>query len=181
MTDQRLCHFHPVRGLCDDGNMTKRVVPAFVFLRRSDIEQQGGLLLAGILVVDLPKAAKENKRNMRLAEEIVQELTERAQSGVLGDELTVGWHGGHKPESFNRNDDVSLATWARGCLKITVRVGPTGLRRVCTIETKLVTASAQKWPRVSHFARAAYGQKNAPVDSAAPANGFGQKKRPPRP
>ena len=99
-------------------------MPAFVFLRRSDIEQQGGLLLAGILVVDLPKAAKENKRNMRLAEEIVQELTERAQSGVLGDELTVGWHGGHKPENFNRNDDVSLATWARGCLKITVRVGP---------------------------------------------------------
>jgi len=105
-------------------NMTKRVMPAFVFARRPDIEHQGGLLLAGILVVDLPKAAKENKRDMRLVEEIVQELTERARSGVLGDELTVGWHGGHKPENFNRNDDVSLATWARGCLKITVRVGP---------------------------------------------------------
>ena len=34
------------------------------------------MLLAGILIVDLPKAAKENKRNMRLAEEIVQALTE---------------------------------------------------------------------------------------------------------
>jgi hypothetical protein len=70
------------------------------------------------------KATKENKRNMRLAEEIVQELIERAKSGVLGDELTVGWHGGHKPENFNRYDDVSLATWARGCLKMNVRVGP---------------------------------------------------------
>jgi len=106
-------------------NMTKRVMPAFVFARRPDIEHQGGLLLAGILVVDLPKAAKENKRDMRLVEEIVQELTERAQSGVLGDELTVGWVGRHKPEkAVNQNDDAALGAWARGCLKIAVRIGP---------------------------------------------------------
>jgi len=40
--------------------MTKRVVPAFVFLRRSDIEQQGGLLLAGNLVVE--KASLQRSR-----------------------------------------------------------------------------------------------------------------------
>ena len=73
--------------------MTKSVTPAFVFARRPDIEHQGGLLLAGILVVDLPKAPKENKRNMRLVEEIVQELIERAQSGVLGGGINcwLGW------------------------------------------------------------------------------------------
>ena len=103
--------------------MTKSVTPAFVFARRPDIEHQGGLLLAGILVVDLAKAPKENRRNMRLVEEIVHKLTERAQSGVLGDELTVGWVGRHKPEK-DQYDDASLAAWAGGCLKITVRIGP---------------------------------------------------------
>jgi hypothetical protein len=77
-----------------------------------------------MLVVDLPKAAKENKRNKRLVEAIVQELTERAQSGVLGGELTVGWVGRHKPEkAVNPNDDAALGAWARGCLKIAVRIG----------------------------------------------------------
>jgi hypothetical protein len=76
-----------------DGNMTKPVMPVFVFARRPVIEHHGGLLLAGILVVDLPKPAKENKRNMRLVEEIVQELIERAQSGVLGGGINcwLGW------------------------------------------------------------------------------------------
>jgi|SRR6516225_4793229 hypothetical protein len=112
-------------AVCDDRKMTKAAMPDFVFARRPDIEHQGGLLLAGILVVDLPKAPKENKRNMRLVEEIVQELTERAQSGVLGDELTVGWIGRHKPEkAVNQYDDAALAAWARNCLKITVCIGP---------------------------------------------------------
>ena len=57
---------------------------------------------------------------MRLIEEIVQELKERAQSDVLGDELTVGWDGDHEAE----NDDATLAAWARGCLKISVRISP---------------------------------------------------------
>jgi hypothetical protein len=106
--------------------MTKPVMPAFVFARYPDIEQEGGFLLAGVLVVDLTEA---DKCNMRLVEDIVEELTERAQSGVLGGELTVGWHGGRKPENaVDQWDDPTLAAWARGCLKITVRVGP-GERR----------------------------------------------------
>jgi hypothetical protein len=104
--------------------MTKAVMPTFVFARRPDIEHEGGFLLAGILVVEA------DKRNMRLVEDIVedivQQLSERARSGVLGDELTVGWVGGHKPKknAVDQYDGAALAAWARGCLKITVRVVP---------------------------------------------------------
>ena len=102
--------------------MTKPMMPSFVFARCPDIEHEGGFLLAGILVVDLPEA---DNRNMRLVEDIVEELTERAQSGVLGDELTVGWQDDRKRENaLNQYDDLTLAAWARGCLKIVVRVDP---------------------------------------------------------
>jgi hypothetical protein len=105
--------------------MTKPVMPAFVFARRPDIEHQDGFFLAGILVVDLPKTAEENKRNTRLVEKIVQELADRARSGVLGNELTVGWDGRHKPQNaVNQYDDPVLEAWARSCLKMTVCIGP---------------------------------------------------------
>jgi hypothetical protein len=42
--------------------MTKPVMPSFVFARCRDIEHEGGFLLAGILVVDLPEADKHKMR-----------------------------------------------------------------------------------------------------------------------
>jgi len=102
--------------------MIKPMMPSFVFARCPDVEHEGGFLLAGILVVDLPAA---DRRKMRVIEDIVEELAERAQSGVLGDELTVGWRGDREPENaINQYDDLTLAAWARGCLKIVVRVDP---------------------------------------------------------
>jgi hypothetical protein len=44
-------------------NMTKPVMPLFLFARRLDIEHPGGFLVAGILIADLLKAAKEDGTN----------------------------------------------------------------------------------------------------------------------
>jgi len=53
-------------------------------------------------------------------------MTARARpAGRFGDELTVGWVGRHKPEkAVNQYDDGALGAWARGYLKIAVRIGP---------------------------------------------------------
>src|SRR5262252_4890710 len=55
--------------------MTK---PYFVFRRLHDIELEGGYILAGMLIIDIPKQTELNKQHDCLIKEIIQELVQRA-------------------------------------------------------------------------------------------------------
>jgi hypothetical protein len=108
--------------------MTKRIMPAFVFERRHDIELEAGFTLAGHLIVDLPRNLKkltENEQQMLAG--IVRQLTDDAQSGRLpADAVVYGWHGdrGRPPDAVDTSNDEVMAAWARKCLRIGVRVDP---------------------------------------------------------
>lgn len=79
--------------------MTPDLPLGFMFGRRRDIELETGLLLAGMLVVDLPKDAKLKRRHRRMIGEIVQRLSAAARSGQMQDATIVfGWRDGRRPD-----------------------------------------------------------------------------------
>ena len=55
---------------------TNKVFPLFAFQRRRHVELEANLLLAGQLIVDIPRALKEKRRHRRMVEDIVQTLVE---------------------------------------------------------------------------------------------------------
>jgi hypothetical protein len=63
----------------------KLTMPIFVFQQRSDIERETGLILAGKLIVDIPKGKRLTRHQEELVAAIVQQLTARAQSGQIPD------------------------------------------------------------------------------------------------
>jgi hypothetical protein len=107
---------------------TEPVMPAFVFVRRRDIELEAGFILAGQLIVDLPNEGEATQHEQEMVSAIVQQLTAAAQSGKLSDaNLVVGWRSpdGCPPENAaDIHDDALMASWAKDRLAITVRVDP---------------------------------------------------------
>jgi hypothetical protein len=88
--------------------MTKQdtIMPAFIFCRRRDIEIEAGFTLAGMLIVDIPKGKKMNKRRSRMVQGYVQALIENAQSGQMPDNAIIyGWPGGARPPNACRRRD----------------------------------------------------------------------------
>ena len=104
---------------------TEPVMPAFVFERRQHVEREG-FILAGQLVVDIPKQPR--KRHMHMVTEIIANLTAAARSGSLPDSgLVVGWRGGSRPaNAADIDDDEVMSAWAKQSLVIAVRVPPDG-------------------------------------------------------
>jgi hypothetical protein len=102
--------------------------PLFVFFRRRDIELETGLILAGNLLIDLPKETKPNREDddSSMIAAIIQRLTDEAQSGRMPvDAVVNGWHGGHVPlDAVDTGDDAVMAAWAKTRLIIAVRVDP---------------------------------------------------------
>jgi hypothetical protein len=76
--------------------MKYAIMPAFVFERRRDIELECGLLLAGMLTVDIPKNTKPKRRHRRMINDILAELLAIMRSRQMPDatDLIVGWPGG---------------------------------------------------------------------------------------
>jgi hypothetical protein len=105
----------------------KKVMPAFVFDRRRDIELECGFVLAGTLFVDLSKRTKPKRRDQQMIESIILQLTDMAQSGRMpkaGGPI-IGWPGDCKPaNAVDTHDDVLMAAWAKDCVTIAVRVDP---------------------------------------------------------
>jgi hypothetical protein len=99
--------------------------PAFMFGRLRHIELETGLILAGTLVVDLPKDREPNRKQKRMVNEIVQRLTMAAQAGQLGDKA-CGWRDGRRPDNADAfvNSDEVQTNWAKDRLTIAVRVDP---------------------------------------------------------
>jgi hypothetical protein len=101
-------------------------MPVFVFGRRSDIERETGLILAGQLIVDIPKTKTPKRRQQRMIAEIVERLTADARSGQMpADAMVYGWPGGSKPaNAVDVDNDALMASWAKDRLVIAVRVDP---------------------------------------------------------
>jgi hypothetical protein len=57
----------------------KPIMPLFVFERRRDIELEAGFVLAGQLIIDIPKRPKPKRCHALLVERIVGELCARAR------------------------------------------------------------------------------------------------------
>ena len=105
----------------------KRVMPVFAFLRRRDIELETGMILAGKLVVDIPKTTKPKRRHQRFIAEIVQRLTEGARSQQMPDDAIVyGWPNNNRPPDADAtvDDDALMTNWAKSRIVIEVRVDP---------------------------------------------------------
>jgi hypothetical protein len=96
--------------------MTNRpVMPAFVFDRRRSAELEAGFVLAGQLIVDLPKRRSLKPRHARQVGAIVQMLVAEARSrGLPEDGMVIGWAGGVKPEgAVDVHDDAIMGAWRR--------------------------------------------------------------------
>jgi hypothetical protein len=101
--------------------------PAFMFGRLRHIEIETGLILAGKLVVDLPKDAKVKRRHQRMISEMVQQLVEAARSGRMREnEICFGWRDGRRPDNADAfvKSEEAKANWAKDRLTIALRVDP---------------------------------------------------------
>jgi hypothetical protein len=96
----------------------------FLFYRNDGIERDGGYLLAGKLVVDLPKDAEANEANKAMVASIAQELTQRARCRALAP-VTIGWERGERPpKGVDVDSDAALERWASDRFTIGLRVEP---------------------------------------------------------
>jgi hypothetical protein len=99
-------------------------MPVFVFARRRDIERETGLILAGQLIVDIPKNTKPRRRHQRMIADIVQMLIARAGE-MPEDAMIVAWPGEHRPaNAVDINDDALMASWAKDRTVIVLRIDP---------------------------------------------------------
>ncbi len=100
--------------------------PKFLFARRRDIELEAGFLLAGRLVVDMPKTTKPGGRRGRVVHNIIQSIYKLSQSGEMPDDAMVaGWRNGRKPENAaDIHDDALMAAWSRTRLIVDLRFDP---------------------------------------------------------
>ena len=70
----------------------KPIMPGFVFARRHDVEIEADFMLAGDLIIDLPKRTEPKKRHKRLLSSIVKQLAEMAATGQMPtDAMIYGW------------------------------------------------------------------------------------------
>ena len=106
--------------------MTRRdekIFPMFAFRRKHQVELENGYILAGHLIVDIPK---EGEAEQRMVAEIVRHLIIHADSGQMPkDALVFGWRGGVKPaKAVNTKDATIMEPWAKRLMGILVRIDP---------------------------------------------------------
>jgi hypothetical protein len=110
------------------------IMPVFVFFRRRHIELETGLILAGQLVVDIPRHRhKLSKRQDRLIANILRSLTAEAER-MPDDAIIFGWPNGRRPDDADntlRNDEL-MNRWIETRLVIALRIDPRtdGMMRV---------------------------------------------------
>ena len=95
----------------------KPIYPLFVFFRRRDTERANGFVLAGRLIVDIPKKKKKAiRRQQHMIIEIVERLSKQARSGEMPDDAIVyGWptsEGSRPANAVNVDDEAMMAAWA---------------------------------------------------------------------
>ena len=101
--------------------------PAFMFGRLRHIEIETGLILAGTLVVDLPKDREPKRKQKRMINEIVQQLIAAVRAGQMSEHDEVfGWRDGRRPDNADAfvKSEEAQTNWAKDRLTIAVRVDP---------------------------------------------------------
>jgi hypothetical protein len=98
-------------------------MPAFAFARRRDIEIETGMILAGNLIVDIPKGTKPKRKHQHRIGAIISTLVAEVHAGRMPDNAVMyGWSGGRKPD--NAADAAAIDRWAETRTCIAVRVDP---------------------------------------------------------
>jgi hypothetical protein len=99
-------------------------MPLFVFDRRRDIEQEANFLLAGTIVVDIPKKKAHKPRNQQKVGYIMQTLVDMARAGTLPNGMFAGWPEGMKPANSKAiiDDDALMKAWSKDRFCAAVRV-----------------------------------------------------------
>ena len=103
---------------------TNKVFPGFALQRRRHVELEANLLLAGQLIVDIPRALKETRGHRRMVKDIIRTLLEYRRSGTMPDDSMVfGWRDGKRPANAVdvKNDEIMKA-WVDRSLIIALRV-----------------------------------------------------------
>jgi hypothetical protein len=101
------------------------IFPLFAFQRDHQVELENGFILAGSLIVDIPKDSEGEDYQLMVAE-IIRLLMIDAQSGRMSnDALMFGWRGGAKPaNACDTGDDAIMEPWAKRSMKYIVRIDP---------------------------------------------------------
>jgi hypothetical protein len=82
MPSRKAQHLRLIRVIGRSGRQTRHgTTPAFLFIRLRDIEVEGGYVLAGQLILDLPKGTKPKKKHERYIRDIIGHLTDQFRSG----------------------------------------------------------------------------------------------------
>jgi hypothetical protein len=103
----------------------------FVFERHRDIELEAGYVLAGILVVDLPKpdrmSAKVRAEAQQMTSEIILQLSKMAASGYMPEDAKIFcWKDGKdRPDEITEDAELMRA-WRNDRLCIGVRTSKDG-------------------------------------------------------
>lgn len=101
------------------------VMPAFLFVRQSQVELEAGYILAGHLIVGIPKRSTLGRRDRRMIAEIIDHLKAAALSGALpANGHSIGWHGARPADAVARDDAQAWTAWEKRCTAISVRVDP---------------------------------------------------------
>jgi hypothetical protein len=104
------------------------VTPLFVFIRRRNIEFEAGFILAGQMIVDIPKSEKPTEHQQQVIAKVIRRLTDDAQSGRMPeDAILYGWPASEASRPANAidiDDDAVMANWAKDRVVIGVRVDP---------------------------------------------------------
>ena len=99
-----------------------RLMPLFIFIRNSDIEAEGGFLLAGKLIMDIPHKKMQKKQQM--IAELIRNLT--ADRHRIGSNALVICWPGEAPSDADEveHNDALMMAWIDKCQCIGVRVDP---------------------------------------------------------
>jgi hypothetical protein len=109
-------------------NSANLIMPVFVFERRRDVELEAGYILAGDLVVNIPKPKPSDEipaQAQRMTAAIIQKLIGMFESGRIPDDaILYGWPASGRPPNADQiiSDDELIAAWASDRLIIGVRV-----------------------------------------------------------
>jgi len=109
------------------------VWPVFVFQRRSHVELEADFILAGQLVVGIPKSRELKQQDLHLIGAIIQQLAGQARAGLMPSNcIAYGWRGGTRPpNAVDTDNDELMSAWANRSLVIALRIPSQGSEDLC--------------------------------------------------
>ena len=101
----------------------------YVFERHHDIELEAGLVLAGILIIDLRRLVEEAGTDIaqQMISEIIMQLSKMAEAGQMPEVAQIFWWADGKDRPDEITDDIELMrVWADDKVRIGVRASKDG-------------------------------------------------------